>query len=91
MVDMIEDIAQRAEVHGVLCDVSDAARLEPAFQEALAVTGHCDLFLYNAGVMHHGDGVTTRYAHLSAAALRDDDGVRIPRPLPMTAPGPMTI
>ena len=48
-----------ATVNGVLCDLRDAARLEPAFQEALAVTGHCDLFLYNAGVMHHGDGVTS--------------------------------
>ena len=39
--------------------LADAARLEPAFREALEVTGHCDLFLYNAGVMHGGDGVTS--------------------------------
>jgi len=48
-----------ATVHGVVCDLSDAERLEPAFREALAVTGHCDLFLYNAGILHHGDGVTS--------------------------------
>ena len=46
-------------MNGVVCDLSDAARLEPAFREALAATGHCDLFIYNAGVMHGGDGVTS--------------------------------
>ena len=37
-----------ATVRGVVCDLSDAARLEPAFREALEASGHCDLFLYNA-------------------------------------------
>lgn len=59
---LVADLRSRfpvATVNGVVCDLSDAARLEPAFREALAVTGHCDLFLYNAGVMHDGDGVTS--------------------------------
>ena len=59
---LVADLGGRyaaATVKGVVCDLSDAARLEPAFQEALAATGHCDLFLYNAGVMHHGDGLTS--------------------------------
>jgi short-subunit dehydrogenase len=47
-----------ATVRGVVCDLSDAARLEPAFREAIGASGHCDLFLYNAGVMPAGDGVT---------------------------------
>lgn len=62
---LVADLRSRfpvATVNGVVCDLSDAARLEPAFREALAVTGHCDLFLYNAGVMHHGDGVTSEPA-----------------------------
>ena len=41
-----------ATVRGVVCDLADAARIEPAFREALEASGHCDLFLYNAGVMH---------------------------------------
>jgi short-subunit dehydrogenase len=48
-----------ATVRGVLCDVADAARIEPAFREALEATGHCDLFLYSAGVMPGGDGITS--------------------------------
>jgi short-subunit dehydrogenase len=48
-----------ATVRGVLCDVADAARIEPAFREALEATGHCDLFLYAAGVMPAGDGATS--------------------------------
>jgi short-subunit dehydrogenase len=59
---LVADLGRRypiATVKGVVCDVADPARLEPAFHEALAATGHCDLFLYNAGVMHHGDGVTS--------------------------------
>ena len=46
-----------ATVRGVVCDLADAARIEPAFREALEASGHCDLFLYNAGVMPKGDGV----------------------------------
>ena len=38
-----------ATVRGVVCDVTDASRIEPAFREALEATGHCDLFLYSAG------------------------------------------
>jgi len=51
-----------ATVASVACDLRDAARLEPAFREAIAAIGHCDLFLYNAGVMFHGDGTTARAA-----------------------------
>lgn len=47
-----------ASVRGVVCDLADAARIEPAFREAIEAAGHCDLFLYNAGVMPAGDGVT---------------------------------
>jgi short-subunit dehydrogenase len=51
-----------ATVRGVPCDLADVARIEPAFREAIEATGHCDLFVYNAGVMHGGDGVTTDLA-----------------------------
>lgn len=47
-----------ATVRGVVCDLVDAARIEPAFREAIEATGHCDLFLYSAGVMTENDGVT---------------------------------
>jgi short-subunit dehydrogenase len=47
-----------ATVRGVVCDLLDEARIEPAFREAISATGHCDLFLYGAGVMNEGDGVT---------------------------------
>jgi short-subunit dehydrogenase len=46
-----------ATVRGVVCDLADQARIEPAFREAIEATGHCDLFLYSAGVMHASDGV----------------------------------
>jgi short-subunit dehydrogenase len=58
---LVTDLSARhpaATVRGVVCDLRDAARLEPAFREAIEATGHCDLFLYNAGVLHPGDGVT---------------------------------
>ncbi len=58
---LVAELAARfpaATVRGVACDLRDAARLEPAFREAIEATGHCDLFLYNAGVMFGGDGVT---------------------------------
>lgn len=48
-----------ATVNGVVCDLTDAARIEPAFREAIALSGHCDLFLYVAGVMPRGDGETS--------------------------------
>jgi short-subunit dehydrogenase len=48
-----------ATLTAVLCDLADAGRIGPAFAEAVASIGHCDLFLYNAGVMYHGDGVTS--------------------------------
>ncbi len=48
-----------ATVNGVVCDLADPARIEPAFREAIALTGHCDLFLYVAGVMPPGDGETS--------------------------------
>jgi len=47
-----------ATVATVVCDLREAARLEPAFREAVSSIGHCDVFLYNAGVMFHGDGKT---------------------------------
>jgi short-subunit dehydrogenase len=47
-----------ATVTSVLCDLRDRDRIAPAFEEAVASIGHCDLFLYNAGVMHHGDSLT---------------------------------
>ncbi len=47
-----------ATVTAVLCDLREPGRIAPAFHEAVASIGHCDLFLYNAGVMFHGDGVT---------------------------------
>lgn len=48
-----------ATVRGVVCDLADTSRIEPAFREAIEATGHCDLLLYNAGVMPGGDGVTS--------------------------------
>jgi short-subunit dehydrogenase len=47
-----------ATVAAVLCDLRESNRIAPAFQSAIAAIGHCDLFIYNAGVMHHGDGLT---------------------------------
>ncbi|MGA7991292.1 MAG: SDR family NAD(P)-dependent oxidoreductase [Thermoanaerobaculia bacterium] len=47
-----------ATVRGVVCDLADETRIEPAFRDAIEATGHCDLFLYNAGLMHGSDGVT---------------------------------
>ncbi len=58
---LVSELAARhpfATVRGVLCDLADAGRIEPAFCEAIEATGHCDLLLYNAGVMPAGDGVT---------------------------------
>ena len=46
-----------ATVRGVVCDLADAGSIEPAFREALEASGHCDLFLYNAGIMPPGDGI----------------------------------
>ena len=59
------DLARRhpdATVNGVVCDLLDASRLEPAFLEALAKTGHCDLFAFVAGVMRPTDGETSASA-----------------------------
>ncbi len=47
-----------ATVTSVHCDLRETSRLAPAFEEAIASIGHCDLFLYNAGVMRMGDGLT---------------------------------
>lgn len=58
---LVADLSARfpaATVRGVVCDLLDTDRIEPAFREAIEATGHCDLFLFNAGVMHGGDGVT---------------------------------
>jgi len=51
-----------ATVAAVLCDLRETNRIAPAFQEAIAAIGHCDLFIYNAGVMYHGDGLTAETA-----------------------------
>lgn len=51
-----------ATVTSVLCDLREQSRLAPAFEEAIASIGHCDLFLYNAGVMYDGNGVTAEAA-----------------------------
>ena len=59
------DLAARhpdATLATVVCDLRDPARIEPAFREAVAAIGHCDLFLFNAGVMFGGDGVTSEPA-----------------------------
>jgi short-subunit dehydrogenase len=48
-----------ATVAAVVCDLRDPSRIDPAFNEAIAAIGHCDLFLYVAGVMHATDGVTS--------------------------------
>ena len=59
---LVAELAARhpaATVRGVVCDLTDASRIEPAFREALEAAGHCDLFLYNAGVMYAGDGVSS--------------------------------
>lgn len=54
--------SQVATVNGVVCDLEDEARREPAFREAIAVNGHCDLFVYAAGVMRAGDGQMSSFA-----------------------------
>jgi short-subunit dehydrogenase len=59
---LVAELAARhpaATVRGVVCDLLDAGRIEPAFREALEASGHCDLFLYNAGIMPSGDGITS--------------------------------
>src|SRR5512140_1841297 len=59
---LVADLGARfldATVNGVTCDLRDRARLQPAFAEAIAKTGHCDLFVYVAGVMNPTDGVTS--------------------------------
>jgi short-subunit dehydrogenase len=59
---LVADLGARfpdATVNGVVCDLRDRRRLEPAFVEAIAKTGHCDLFVYVAGVLIAGDGVTS--------------------------------
>ena len=59
---VVADLAARypdATVNGVRCDLRDRARLGPAFVEAIETTGHCDLFVYVAGILVPGDGVTS--------------------------------
>ncbi len=59
------EIASRypdATVTAVVCDLCEWERIAPAFRDAIAAIGHCDLFVYNAGVMYHGDGVTAESA-----------------------------
>jgi short-subunit dehydrogenase len=59
---VVADLRSRfpgATVNGVVADMCDDARAEPAFEEAIARSGHCDVFVYNAGEMRPGDGVTS--------------------------------
>jgi short-subunit dehydrogenase len=59
------DLAARfpvATVNGVVCDLADDARAEPAFREAIEKTGHCDVFVYCAGDMRPGDAETSVFA-----------------------------
>jgi short-subunit dehydrogenase len=51
-----------ATVNGVVADMEDDARAEPAFQEAIAKSGHCDVFVYNAGEMRPGDALASVFA-----------------------------
>lgn len=56
------DLARRfdtATIETVVCDLTDRARLAPAYREAVAAIGHCDTFVYCAGVMPEGDGETS--------------------------------
>ncbi|MCK6681083.1 MAG: SDR family NAD(P)-dependent oxidoreductase [Thermoanaerobaculia bacterium] len=48
-----------ATLRGVVCDFRDNSRLGPAFDEAVRAIGHCDQFVYVAGIMHATDGVTS--------------------------------
>jgi len=48
-----------ATVNGVVADMEDDARAQPAFEEAIAKSGHCDVFVYNAGEMRPGDALTS--------------------------------
>lgn len=59
LVDRLRTAHPDATVAGVVCDLTDPSRLEPAFREAIGLSGHCDLFLYTAGVMPPGDGETS--------------------------------
>jgi len=64
LASVVDELARRypaATVRGVVCDVADAARVPAAFEEAVAAIGHCDVFIYNAGEMPTGDGVTSRF------------------------------
>ncbi len=51
-----------ATVAAVVCDLRERDRIAPAFRDVIASVGHCDLFLYNAGVLYHGDGQTAESA-----------------------------
>ena len=62
---VVSDLKARfpvATVNGVVCDVADHARVEAAFQDAIAKSSHCDVFVYNAGEMKPGDGLTSVFA-----------------------------
>jgi short-subunit dehydrogenase len=48
-----------ATVNGVVADMRDDTRAAPAFEEAIAKSGHCDVFVYNAGEMRAGDALTS--------------------------------
>ena len=62
LVDALRRQSPAATVNRVACDLLDPTRVEPAFQEAIAVTGHCDVFVYVAGQMLAGDGLTSSFA-----------------------------
>lgn len=54
VVRQLRSEAPRADLSGVVCDVTDAERVEPAFEEALRALGQLDLMLYCAGIMATG-------------------------------------
>jgi len=59
---LVADLRSRfpvATVNAVVADMLDDARVEPAWKEALEKSGHLDVFVYNAGDMRPGDGLTS--------------------------------
>ncbi|MEO6323205.1 MAG: SDR family NAD(P)-dependent oxidoreductase [Thermoanaerobaculia bacterium] len=60
LADELESAGASPRPRLVPCDLLDAKRIGEATHEAL--DGGCDLFLYTAAVMPHGDGVTSSFA-----------------------------
>ena len=47
--------------HGTRQALLDAAERERAYRKAIEVTGHCDVFVYVAGLLRPSDGATNRW------------------------------